>query len=334
MQKRYLRSIPILPGVIFLCALALGLFTTLQYVSMRGLDYLEQDQLARHQAVLAGNAGDPWQYRILSAYLVQGALDVCQSLSIPHPAATAFIAFRIAQDTLILLLASAYYRRLGLRLPAALLGMALLAWGMSYSHFDSDLQFGTFFDLLFYLLAGLLILQRRFLWIIPLTALAALNRETSGLIPFLLLAVGLFALPRPSRRRTLPIFAAAFGLYLAIFFGLRLAYGAQTPILPYGHTAGLDLLGYNLLRPVTWSRLVATFSIIPLVALIGWRRWTPHLRLFFWALVPVWLGVHAVAAVLAETRLLLVPQALVFIPAALLALNPPPAGADNLPAEG
>lgn len=333
MRNRIFSSFPTLAYLIFLCALALGLFTTLQYVSMRGLDYLEQDQLARHQAVLAGNAGDPWQYRIFSAYLVQGALDVSQSLAIPHPVATAFIACRVSLDTLILLLAYAYYRRLGLTLPAALLGMALLAWGMSYSHFDSDLQFSTFFDILFYLLAGLLILQQRFLWIIPLTALAALNRETSGLIPFLLLVVALFALPRPSRRRTLLIFAAAFGLYLAIFTGLRLAYGAQTPILPYGHTAGLDLLGYNLLRPVTWSRLVATFSIIPLVALIGWSRWSQPLRLFFWALVPVWLGVHALAAVLAETRLLLVPQALVFIPAALLALNPPPAEVGSLPVE-
>ena len=61
----------------------------------------------------------------------------------------------------------------------------------------SDIQFNTFFDVTFYLLAGLCILQKRFVWIVPITLLAALNRETSGLIPFLLM-FSIFALPEGS----------------------------------------------------------------------------------------------------------------------------------------
>ena len=49
-----------------------------------------------------------------------------------------------------------------------------------------------------------------------------------------------------------------------------------------------------------------------------------QLRVGLWTIVPLWLVVHSLAAVLAEARLLLVPQALVFIPGALFALGATP----------
>ena len=54
--------------------------------------------------------------------------------------------------------------------------------------------------------------------------------------------------------------------------------------------------------------------------MIGYRKWPLELRAFFWVIVPVWFLVHAFGSVMAETRLLLVPQAMVFIPGALLCL--------------
>ncbi len=310
-----------LAAAIILVALLLGLFTTSEHVKALGMDALEHgDQIQRHQDVLAGRAGNPWQYRVLAPYLVDVVIKVSESLRIPHPVAVSFIFFRVVQDTLVLLLSYGYYRKLGLSWSHALIGMAVLAWGISYSHYQSDLQFNTFFDIIFYLLAGLCILKGKFIWIIPITFFAALNRETSGLIPFLPLFVAFFVLPKGSFRKVLPISVIAFMLYVAVFVALRLIYGEQELFLPYGHHPGLDLLQYNLFRYQTWRQLIATLSIIPVIALIGYQRWTPHLRVFFWALVPVWLVIHAFGSVMAESRLFLVPQALVFIPAALLYL--------------
>jgi len=203
----------------------------------------------------------------------------------------------------------------------ALIGMAVLAWGMSYSNYDSDLSFNTFFDIIFYLLAGLCILKGKFIWLIPITFLAALNRETSVLIPLLLLSVSIFVLPKGALQKTMPVFIIAVAIYAAVFIGLRLLYGKQEVVLPYGHYPGLDLLNYNLFRQATWQQLIATLSIVPIIAIIGYKKWSLPLRVFFWVIVPIWFIVHAFSAVMAETRLFLVPQAMVFIPAALLSVT-------------
>jgi hypothetical protein len=309
-------------------AVALAHFTTFTYVAALGLDYLERgNQWLRHAAILKGHAGDPWQYRVLAPYLLKSVIALGEGFAVPYPRAHAFIYFRYAQDVAVLLVAYAYYRSLNLSTAAALLGMAMLAWGMSHSNFDSDLQFNTFFDLLFYLLGGLVIVRGWWRWLVPLVVLAALNRETSGFLPLLLLAAAYVATPASRWREALPTAALALACYIGVLLGLRLLYGAQELLTPYAHQPGLDMLAYNLMRAVTWQQVLATASVIPLVAALGYRAWPPSLRAFFWTLVPLWLLIHALMAVLAETRLLLVPQALVLIPAALFAcgqINEPP----------
>lgn len=309
----------ILACIIVTVGLLLGLFSTSEYVIARGVDYIDAEgsQIQRHQAVIDGYAGNPWQYRVLAPFLVSITLKIFEVLHIPRYVAVSFIFFRVIQDTCLLLLSYLYYRKLGISWLYAILGMVLLAWGMSYSHYDSDLSFNTFFDVIFYLLAGLCILQGRFIWIIPITFFAALNRETSGLIPFLLISFSVFVLPKESLKKTIPIFITALVTFIVIFFGLRFIYGQQGLFVPYGHHPGLDLLQYNLFRAVTWQRLIATLSIIPLIAIIGYRRWPLPLHVFFWVIVPIWVAIHALNAVMAETRLFLVPQAMIFIPAAL-----------------
>ncbi|MCC6710248.1 MAG: hypothetical protein IT492_22040 [Gammaproteobacteria bacterium] len=307
-------------------ALALGYFTTGAYVAALGIDYLESgNQYLRHLAIIKGHGGDPWQYRMLAPYLLKSVIALNEWLAVSQPHARAFIYFRHWQDVCVLVTAYVYYRHLDLSAPAALLGMGLLAWGMAHSNFDSDLQFSTFFDVLFYLLAGLCIVRGWWRWLVPLTVLAALNRESSGFMPLLLLAAAHVATPASRWREALPTVALALACYVGVFLGLRLLYGAQDLMLPYGHKPGLDILAYNLLRSVTFEQMLATLGVTPLVAALGYRQWPATLRAFFWTLVPLWLVIHAGMAVLAETRLLLVPQALVLIPAALFACGFKPA---------
>jgi hypothetical protein len=314
---------------VLVCALLFSLLTV--YLQVMSLEkpfvfYLEQGlQMQRHTAVLQGTAVNPWQYRILADYLVEGAIWLFQNLDIPRPIASAFIAFRFVQNLLIFLLAYLYYRKLELSPAHALLGLSLLAWGMTYAYYDSDLQFNTYFDIIFYLLAGLLILANKPLWIIPLMFLAACNRETSGLIPFMLLALVLPAgaenRDEGARRKTLIVAGIGLAIFALIFFILRVIFPDRPVSMPYGHAMGPDLLQYNLFRGITWAQLFATLSIVPALALLAYKKWQPALRIFFWVVVPLWFLIHPFTSVMAETRVFLVPQALVFIPGALFLLK-------------
>ena len=304
---------------IVVASLVLGTFTTAQHVRSREPKALVWEQVVRNEAVLNGVAGNPWQYRVLTAYLVEEWRVFLASSFPPSGAAAgrAFVSLRILLDSLIALLSVCYYRRLGLPTPLALIGTVMLAWGMSYAHFDSDFSFNTYLELVFYLTAALLLLSRRYWLLVPLTVLAALNRESGALIPFM--GLSLWALDRNTQHNRVLIAASALSavLFATIFVWLRIHYGAQELISAYGHTPGVSLLRYNISQVVTWEQLLATFSILPLIALAGYRTWPLQLRAFFWAIVPVWILVHSFMALLAETRLLLVPQALVFIPGAL-----------------
>ena len=285
--------------------------------------YLEQGlQIQRHTAVLEGTAGNPWQYRVLADYLVEGAIRIFEDLDILHPIGSAFISFRFVQNMLIFSLAYLYYRKLGLSSVYALVGLSLLAWGMTYAYYDSDLQFNTYFDIIFYLLAGLLVLLNKSMWIVPLTLFAALNRETSGLIPFMALALILpWKSKDPQVRKTIINIAISLAVFIAVFVSLRIVFPHQTISTPYGHFMGLDLLQYNLFRAITWAQLFATLSIIPVLALLAYKKWRPSLRVFFWVIVPIWFLIHPFTSVMAETRVFLVPQVLIFIPGALFLLK-------------
>lgn len=298
-----------------------SLFTVYLQEQYLGLPYIESGiQLQRHLAVLENTAPTPWQYRALSEYLVEIVAQACTSLGVPHPVASAFLGFRVLQNFLIFFLAAVYYRKLGLETYAALLGLALLALAMSHSLQGSDLQFSAYFDIVFYLSAALILLSDRDAWIIPLTALAALNRETCGLIPFMLLAKHVRVRPRVhvSGARAVFIFAAACAVYLAVFVGLRLVYGMGKPL---SGPVGMDLIrSVFVLSPQAWAQFFATLSILPALTLISLRFSPPLFRAIFWAVIPAWFAIIPFTGGLYESRHYLVPQALVFVPGALLGM--------------
>jgi hypothetical protein len=298
----------------------LSLFTVFLHLKALGRAYLLAYQVPRHEALLAGTAGNPWQYRVLSAWIVEGVHRLCGALSLSDPLVLAFVAVRVGQEVAMFLAAWWLWRALGLSTIACFLGLAAFGWSVSYSNYGSDLQFNTYFDVLFYLLAGLAVVRDRLAWLLPITALAALNRETSGLVPLLALA-GLPGAVPEDRPRRIRFAVIGLAIWAAIFLGLRWAYGRQELIVPYGHRPGLDLLLYNLGRARTWVQLVGTFSILPFVAWSSRRHWPALLRGFVWIVVPLWFVVHWVGAVMSETRLLLVPMALAILPAALFALR-------------
>jgi hypothetical protein len=289
-------------------------------VEKTDLRYLDRGLgIQRHQAVMDGRAGNPWQYRVLSEYIVEGMLRSARAIGIRHPVHNAFIAFRLAQNICIFLLAAYYYAQLGLSVAGSLLGMALLTWSFVNGFYDGGLAFNTYGDVIFYLLAGLLLLRRQFGWASIVAVLAVLNRETALLIPLLILFAGITFRPRWSLdRRAMRAALLAGFMSVTVFFGLRAYYGEQEFIAAYGHLPGLDLWAYNVSRRITWVQLLSTVNLLPVVALAAIRQWPSFLHRAFWCVVPIWLVVHIFFSAIAETRLLFVPIALVFIPAALV----------------
>ena len=304
-------------AVVIGSSLLLSLFTAFLHSKAMGLAYVEAYQVPRHLALLSGTAGNPWQYRVFSAWMVEAVHHAFDLLHVPHSLIAACLAVRVGQETLMFAVAWVYWRALGVAAHPALVGIAILGWSVSYANYGSDFQFNTYFDVLFYLLAGLAVVRGRWMWIVPITLLAALNRETSGFIPLLPLAAAWREAPEV-RARAIRVTAISLAVYAVVFVALRWAYGHQELIVPYGHRPGLDLLSYNLRRARTWVQLGGTLSIVPILSLLTYRSWPRTLRAFGWLLVPAWVAIHWVIAVMAETRLLLVPMALVLVPGALL----------------
>jgi hypothetical protein len=317
-----LRKFPLVFALIS-CSLLLSLLTVSLQVLTLGLPYLEGTQMERHLKILHRQAGDPYQYRILSEYLIAGYRFILKYFGLSQSITVALITFRVVQNTLIFFFAAAYYRKLGLNVSTAILGLALLAWGMTHCFYDSDLAFNTYSDVIFYLLAAVLILNEQYAWMIPLTALAALNRETSGLIPFLMLAPALARKSLPARKIMFFAIAALFA-YICVFTGLRFFFAPQSLYFPYGHHQGWELFGYNVYRWTTWLQLFATFNVLPFLTLFAFRRLPGTLQLFFWIIAPVWFLIHVFGSIMAETRLFIVPLALLFVPGALLGILPAP----------
>ena len=312
------------------------------YAQYRGIDaesklpteqQIEEVLKQRHDDILDGVSGDPWRYRLLSEWGAEASYEVADGLGFDRPATVGFMGFRLLQNLAIFTLAWVFYRRLGLRQFEAALGLGLLGWGMSQALYHGDFSFNTYGDLVMYLAAAVLILAGRYWWVVPLAALAALNRETSGLIGVMLIATGLVVGRRTDGgRRALGAGAAALAAFAATYGAVRLAVGPSFYIEANGRTAGFELLDYNLFRGITWDHLFQTLTIVPLLAVAAWRNWPRELVAFGLAIVPAWFLIHVFTSVLAETRLVLVPLALVFIPGALAGIAPRSPGSARRPA--
>jgi hypothetical protein len=151
--------------------------------------------------------------------------------------------------------------------------------------------------------------------------LAAFNRETSALIPFMLIGYAFFHEAKP--RLMKPAVASSIGsllVFAAVFAGLRLYYGEQPFLTADGYYPGIGLLVLNLSRSTTWEQLIVTLGVVPILAIFAYRAWPRTLKTYSWVVVPAWILIHFFASLVAETRLLLVPQALVFIPGAMFAI--------------
>ena len=278
-------------------------------------------QLERHARFMAGNAEffNPWQYRILSGYVLEGLIQLFKSLPVKLHAYVPYFALRFLQNLLIFWVGWHFYRALKIKSWYLLLtGLLLLAFNMSNSNWQADMAYNTYFDIFFYLLAGWIILKHHPAWIIPVTALAVLNRETSGFIPFMLLLTAFSFRPfRLERKDRLWYAALALLVYVILFVGVRWFFGLQPYEAIHDIDTPLEFFRFNIGFFNMYPQLIGTLGVVPLLAIVGFRRWPFYLQAIGLLIVPFWILVHLFKSMAMETRLFLVPQALIFIPALL-----------------
>src|SRR5438477_1003854 len=147
----------------------------LDYPRVSSLAFLQVFERSRHEDTLHGKGTAPGVYRLLSEWGAEASVKAARTLGFHYPWAVGFEAFRVIQNLVIFAMLWVLLRRFGFDSLTAAFGLALFAWAMSEALHNTGLAFNTCGDVAFYLIAAVLILDRRYAWIVPLTVLAALN---------------------------------------------------------------------------------------------------------------------------------------------------------------
>lgn len=277
-------------------------------------------QLERHRRMLEGTSEfyNPWQYRIFATWLLEGTLQIFRTVLPQADPSIAFISLRVVQNIFLFYLCLSYFKLLGIRSHLlSLVGLFIICLTMGNSTFHSDLSFNTYFDVMFYVVAGVLILTDRWMWIVILMIPATLNRETSALIPFMALAPFTWL---NLNHRLVHVFSACI-VFVAIFISLRLYYGFPAAASIHGMTSPNEFFVYNITFLRLYPLLFGTLGFLPIFVLLRFKELPQLLQHWFWLIIPVWMAVHLFKALAVETRLFLVPHVLIFVPAFLLLIQ-------------
>ncbi|MCO6498520.1 MAG: hypothetical protein J5I50_12755 [Chitinophagaceae bacterium] len=318
---------------------------------------------SRHKDLMAGQSSffNPWQYRILSPYMVEGAMWVynhtidkvipipnelhftIKNTSGPNEKRDTFLDLVSNPDALKYFIIFSLFRfiqhffifYLCWRLWGAFvkskwlifLGLSFVSIAMGNTSDVADLSLNTYTDIILYLLTANLIIHKWSpKWLFLITPLAAFNRETGLLIPFLyfisatdftnfsFMRLNIKEIKFP-KLKTWVFVGILYVIFFSIFAGLRIYYG-YPPQQEWRVPAGLPMLKLNLLSPTgfkAYMALLGTFGVIPFIILYRFKAFPHILKVWFIGIVPIWFAVHYITVVAYQTRLFLVPIIMIFI---------------------
>jgi hypothetical protein len=274
---------------------------------------------------------NPWQYRVLAPLLAEGFHQVLtytvykvlpvtenfivyKGMAFSNTYNLSFKIFRIVLYFIVYWNLDQLYKYFTTNKHLRFLMLIILSFSFSAATYNTDYAFGTYLEVLFFIWAvNIIFSNRNRLWFLPLTLLATLNRETSLLLPFVLL-IDILQIKQPAlRKRSIFILAGCLVIYLMVFIGIRSYFGYRPPAY-IGIEPGFKLLVFNLTDPITVLKLFATLSVLPLFVFVKNRYADTRLQLLFWLIVPCWFLAHLWLVWARETRLFLVPLTIIFIP--------------------
>ncbi len=314
--------------LLLLCILTSALSLKFQIKDPESLPL--QYQVLRHHQLLNAQAENfnPWQYRIMSAIVLEGiikafrqndsfrqhetpssSLQNMNELRVSYVTLYPYLLLRFLQNIIIFLLSLYLLKLLEIdHYFLKILSILTLGYTFSVAHYNSGLSFDNYFDIIFYQLALIALLQQRLLLLIPLCFLAATNRETGFLIclfPILLTKDWKFN----AENKKLAYYSTLNIIAFTIpFYAIRCYFGYQEPQITGSLIENISSL--TSYREIFW-----TYNLAPLIALVFFKRWPKILKNCFWLIIPIWLIIHFCYARVEETRLFLVPFTLIILPA-------------------
>ncbi len=175
-----------------------------------------------HSGILQHTANAPERYRVLVAYVTEGAIRLITPL-VPYRAAFEWVyALFYLCGFAWLLWTQFAYLRIWFTDEQALVGALLIGTALRLT-----MQEYTPFSVLepsFFALALLLSYRQRRWWLAALVAVASLNRETAVFLPML------FAVTSPVTKRNLAACGGLFLIWAVVFFGIRYISGDGTRV--------------------------------------------------------------------------------------------------------
>lgn len=292
--------------------------------SHHGRGYVETIDRQRHEQGLVGTRGAPYDYRLLTESMLEGFLWLVRVAGYDNYLVSV-AAFRTLQNLTIFVLVFGYLRVAVPTVSAGvcLLGVPLAALGFLFAVFNSDLSYSTYTEVILLLLAGLAVQRSRDGWIIPLTILGALNRESAAFFVLLLASARLAPVwksPGSCDRRAIGIAVVSGISFFTIYFGTRFV-GPRTYVFGMENaiSMGLPMLFRNLGSYRVWANIALLYSIT-LLSLLFIGCWPPVLRAWLlWYALP-WTVLTFCTTWAEEARLFLGVYLLVLLPAFLFSV--------------
>jgi predicted membrane protein len=262
-------------------------------------------QADEHVRIIAGNFIDPDQYRILTYALAEGLVRLGLPIHSAHE------VWRVIFTSLSLFVFYRYAR--GWFSPmVSIIGMFMLAAAIPLTYIYYMMQVADPLNMLVFFVAFWLIREERDIWLLPLIGVGMLNRESPAVIPVFYAAI---RWGRPWRE-WVPITLATLLLAIAVYEGLRLAYGPR----PYCCTDGpLQKLIINF---TDWRAYVDVLGVLNIAlwgGWIGWRRRPEFLRRAA-LMIPVFIVPYLLFGTVRESRYYL-PILAILIPMVLFYLG-------------
>jgi hypothetical protein len=251
------------------------------------------------EALVAGVASTPYQYRVLVPWLVRGAL----AAHVIDPASQ-MAAFAVIQTVFLVLLAFVFRRYLSRfirdRVLASVMALTIYAI-LPFNYFNLPYYPYDIPSVMFFTLGLLLIYDRDWRWFYPLFVAATLNRETS----IFLVVVVVFVLYDKYSWRMLGLLA---GSQLAIWLAIK---AALWTIYQQNRWMGYGLYQFQLKVnlatlidfPIKGIIALATWGCLWLAVVVWYRRiHDVHLRRTLWT-IPVFIAGMMFAGFVIELRI-------------------------------
>jgi len=277
---------------------------------------IEEVQLQKHQSVMSNTAPAPYQYRILGELILEGLLK--EGAQLGMQALTMMIILKMSLHFLIFLLSYLFFRQFQLGIGLSLFGVACTFYAILASYYNEDLVFYQYLEFIFFLAAFILILKKIDFWLIPLTFLAMLNKETSALIPFVYLInrlefpkqglwksskefLVLIFVKNETFRKILPYFTVLLVVTIGLYAGLRFYFGTNREYITAAKP-GWELLKLNFFHKYFYINWLVFFNFLLFTPWLHWNQKPAFIKRTAFVLFPFLILGNLFFGAMAEVR--------------------------------